>query len=422
MTTAFDGFAVIDVETTGLSARGDRVIELAVVHVDPMGVETGRWETLLNPGRDLGPQRIHGIRAADVLGAPGFADIAVRLIGLLDGRVPVAHNAAFDSRFLFAEFERAGIGVWSRPEFLCTMRLARTFLPGAGRSLGDCCAAYDIPLDGAHRAIADAVATSRLLAAYLTDARRDPEIAGPFTGLVGGRWPAAVTGGRPIPWKPRPLAVAPTTVSAFLGGLASRMPPVEAGPAESEEYLALLDRALLDRVLSAHEAAELLACAERLGLDRGAVEGLHLDYFSALTRVAWADGILTEQEVDELLAVAELLALPTAAIERALDPHRAARIVLEPRAVTMPSRSFALAPGDVVVLTGEMSRARISWETELTAAGLVVGAAVTKATRLLVAADPDSASGKARKARDYGIPIVNEAALSGLLAPLSGTS
>src|SRR5215218_668748 len=75
-TTAFDGFAVIDVETTGLSPHGDRVIEIAVVQVDPMGAETGRWETLLNPGRDLGPQRLHGIRASDVLGAPSFSDVA----------------------------------------------------------------------------------------------------------------------------------------------------------------------------------------------------------------------------------------------------------------------------------------------------------------------------------------------------------
>ena len=417
-TTGFDGFAVVDVETTGLSPRTDRVIELAVVHVDPNGVVTGRWDTLLNPGRDLGAQRIHGIRAADVLGAPSFSDVAAELVSLLDGRVAVAHNAAFDSRFLFAELERAGIGVWSRPSFLCTMQLARHFLPGSGRALADCCAAYDIRQGGSHQALHDALATSALLASYLADARREPMLAAPFTGLAGGRWPTARPAPTSIPWKRRPVVVAAPTAAAFLGRLADRMPPAAHDDAVAVEYLALLDRALLDRVLSEHEAAELVEFAERHGIDRPNAERLHEEYFDALTRVAWEDGILTETEIDELLAVAEVLELPTPKIELALDPQRAARIMFEPRRPDAPPVGFALAPGDVVVLTGEMRRPRAEWEAELVAAGLVVGTAVTKRTRLLVSADADTLSGKGRKARDYGIPIVVEAGLPRLLDAL----
>jgi DNA polymerase-3 subunit epsilon len=71
------GFAVIDFETTGLFAGGhDRVVEVAVVHVDAQGAIEGRWETLVNPGRDLGPQRIHQIRASDIVDAPPFEYIA----------------------------------------------------------------------------------------------------------------------------------------------------------------------------------------------------------------------------------------------------------------------------------------------------------------------------------------------------------
>ncbi len=417
-TTGFDGFAVIDVETTGLSPRSDRVIELAVVHVDPSGVVTGRWDTLLNPGRDLGAQRVHGIRAADVLGAPSFSDVASRVVDLLDGRVAVAHNAAFDSRFLFAELERAGIGVWSRPSFLCTMQLARHFLPGSGRALADCCAAYDIRPSGTHQALHDALATSALLGAYLADARRDPTLARPFTGLAGGSWPTSRASGSSIPWKRRPAVAAVPTATAFLGRLADRMPPARADDTASVEYLALLDRALLDRVLSEHEVVELVELAERHGIDRPRAERLHVEYFDALTRVAWEDGILTETEIDELLAVAEVLELPTPIIERALDPQRAARIMFEPRRPDAPAVGFALAPGDVVVLTGEMRRPRAEWEAELAAAGLVVGSGVTKRTRLLVSADADTLSGKGRKARDYGVPIVVEAALPRLLDAL----
>lgn len=59
--------------------------EIAVVHVEPDGTIGERWETLVNPQRDLGPQRIHGIRAADILEAPVFGDIAHDVVELLAG-------------------------------------------------------------------------------------------------------------------------------------------------------------------------------------------------------------------------------------------------------------------------------------------------------------------------------------------------
>ena len=97
------GFAVIDVETTGLFPGSHRIAEIAVVHVEPDGTVSNRWETLVNPQRDLGPQHIHGIRAADVLQAPVFGDIAHDVMDLLAGRVLVAHNVRFDYRFVSHE-------------------------------------------------------------------------------------------------------------------------------------------------------------------------------------------------------------------------------------------------------------------------------------------------------------------------------
>lgn len=55
-----------------------------------------------------------------------------------------------------------------------------------------------------------------------------------------------------------------------------------------------------------------------------------------------------------------------------------------------------------------MCRLRSDWEQDAAEVGLVPHGAVTKKVVLLVAADPDSLSGKARKARDYGIPVVTE--------------
>ena len=71
-------------------------------------------------------------------------------------------------------------------------------------------------------------------------------------------------------------------------------------------------------------------------------------------------------------------------------------------------KDFRLHVGDKIVLTGSMRQRRSDWEAELESMGLEVRPSVTKQVRLVVAADPYSESTKARKACDYGIPIVAE--------------
>ena len=399
------GFAVIDFETTGLFPGGhDRIIEVAVVHVSADGQIEGEWETLINPGRDLGRQDIHRVRAADVMNAPAFAQVARQLVALLDGRVIVAHNAGFDTRFLLAELARAGNPVTEPVISLCTMQLAREFLPGTGRSLADCCAAYDIDLTDAHRASVDAFATAELLGSYITGAADSSLWADALTLAAAYRWPNVAAPAEA--WFTRPDFEQEQTASAFLERIATRLPEIT-GPADHQEYLALLDRCLLDRHLSAHEAQALVMLAEELGLSRHRCELLHAEYFDLLARIAWTDGVLTTQEMGDLVDVANLLDIEADALDAALEAPA-------PPVEVLASAHFELHLGDLVVLTGEMARPRSDWESELLARGFTPKSAVTKKVTLLVAADPDSLSGKARKARDYGIPIVGEAALARL--------
>jgi DNA polymerase-3 subunit epsilon len=77
-------YAVVDVETTGLFAGWhDRVVEVAVLHVDGQGKVTERWCSLVNPNRDLGPQSLHGLTAAEVRRAPTFAQLSRQIASLL---------------------------------------------------------------------------------------------------------------------------------------------------------------------------------------------------------------------------------------------------------------------------------------------------------------------------------------------------
>lgn len=405
--TSTGGFAVIDFETTGLSPlRGDRVVEVAVVHVNRVGRVEGSWETLVNPGRDVGRHDIHGVRAADVLAAPSFAEVAPRLLELLRGRVVVAHNLRFDESFLRAELSRAGYAELADLVGLCTMTTARDLLPGSGRSLRDCCAAYGIDLQNAHRASVDALATAALLGCYL-DATSDTEHWSRLAdSAIDARWPSAAQAD--VAWVAREAArVDPT---GFLERITSRMPD-HSGPIEHTQYLALLDRCLIDDRISVHEAAELVACAEDLGVGRETCTRLHARYFDDLASIAWEDGELAVDEISKLVAVGKLLRVGAAAIAQAMQPRDATE-----HSVDAGYRvELQLQPGDLIVLTGEMERPREDWMARLTSSGFVPWSAVTKKVRLVVAADPDTLSGKAKKARDYGIPIVDEATLRSLV-------
>jgi DNA polymerase III subunit epsilon len=118
--TAGHGFAVVDLETTGLYPSTDRVVEMAVIHLNPEAEITAEFCTLINPRRDVGPTRIHGLTAADVTTAPTFAAAAATLWQLLSGRILVAHNASFDARFLDAEFARCGASLPPPPVRMVT--------------------------------------------------------------------------------------------------------------------------------------------------------------------------------------------------------------------------------------------------------------------------------------------------------------
>ncbi|WP_329107802.1 exonuclease domain-containing protein [Micromonospora sp. NBC_01699] len=400
-------YAVIDVETTGFNpAMHDRICEIAVVHVDGRGRITDRWASLVNPERDLGPQHIHGIRAADVRRAPTFRQLAGEIAHRLRHRLVVAHNLTFDARFVAAEYARIGATVpVHHADGLCTMRLAPRFLPLASRSLADCCLAAAIPQQQAHSALDDALAAARLLRHYL-DAAGQPPPWQDSIRLAGKQvWPELTTGGG-VGALTRSAAAA-AKPQHFLARLIDRLPRVP-DPPQADAYLALLDRALLDRYLSATETDSLVETATALNLSRRHVVSLHRQYLRSLATEAADDGIVTAEELRDLRAVAVLLDLPASEVQDAIGAAMSG--ARSTPVAPLVAQRFALSAGDIVVFTGQMDEPRDVWEARAVGAGYGVGRAVTKKTSLLVAADPDSLSGKARQARKYGIPVVRPAA------------
>jgi hypothetical protein len=206
----------------------------------------------------------------------------------------------------------------------------------------------------------------------------------------------------------------------FLERLVDRLPAV--GDEASTAYLGMLDRALVDRVLSATETAELIAMADLLGIGRRHVMRLHRDYLEALAVAAWEDGLVTAAERADLMLAARLLGLDESDVDVALQQARPAEGNAAPTPRAGPTiERFVLRPGDQVVFTGEMQRDRPVWEVAASDAGLQPHRTVTRHTALLVAADPDTLSRKAARARDYEIPIVTESAFQSMLRALSAS-
>ncbi|MCB1297844.1 MAG: 3'-5' exoribonuclease [Microthrixaceae bacterium] len=402
-------FAVVDFETTGiLPSHHHRVVEIGITHVSDDGEITGRWETLVNPERDLGPQHIHGIRSSEILNAPTFSDVAGEFAELLQGRVFVAHNASFDLRFLHAEFERTGTAITGNTPHLCTMRLGTNFGLGPRASLARACERHGIELARAHTAGDDAHAAAQLLSSYRQSSATWPgwDEFWARTSQAGQLF-VYPTGPRTgVPWQPRidVSAEPPSFLERISAGTVN-----EEADGAATQYLALLDRCLLDGHISVSEGAQLAEAAAMLGLTRDSVASIHRDYFIELERRAWADDVLTDNEIADLRRVGTLLQLSEAEVKAAVDAERPTELSAVAQA------SFALRPGDVIVLTGDMARARSAWEADLLARGFRPHPTVTKKVTLVVAADPDSLSGKAKKARNYGIPIVSEDGLRRLL-------
>lgn len=415
-------YAVIDVESTGIFPAGnDRILEVAVVRLDATGESRDEFVTLVNPNRDVGPTHLHGIRPGDVIGAPTFAEVAPHLLRLLSGCVVVGHNVRFDLEFLRYEMLRLGLQL-PRLACTCTLQLAaHASVNCRSRKLADVCDALGIALSSAHSALDDARAAARVFAHLrntpvpIYEKDEDSEA---FLLEVDALRPAP----EPKVWTRRAAAEERNVSMGFLADVVRRLPlKVEGGPSYLP-YYEVLDRVLEDRLVTREEAKSLEELALTLGLSRSMVESAHEAYFSSLASTAAADHVISESERADLETVAVLLGLDRQRAADLLDiALRAAKAsttdgvaALEDSATGAAANKLA---GLSVCFTGQLAAqlagkpiSRAQAEALARDHGLVVAKSVTKKLNILVVADPNTLSSKAKKAREYGTRIMAEAA------------
>lgn len=401
--------AVIDVETTGLFPfRHDRVVEVAAVVARADGRIEREFVSLVNPARDIGSSSIHGLTTEDILDAPKFAEIAGALLEALSGVVAIAaHNVRFDHQFLESEFSRLGCEL---PECfsLCTMQLA------GGGNLADCCRDHGLSAgEQAHHALADARSATQLLARLLAD---DPRTVQNLSQLQAIHWPSLALSRKEAVTRDesrRRQIEPPTFIQRLLGRRGDPALP-DASEGAVIAYGALLDRALEDRIVDVSEADALVETAARWGLGRDQIERAHRGYLHQLAVAALADGRVSDTERRDLKLVARMLGQSQQRLDDMLN-EAAAKVLEVPRASARGLAAPTKLSGLRVCFTGELQCkyggqliSREVAEGLASNAGLIVMDSVTRKCDLLVLADPHSQSGKAMRARQYGIRIMHE--------------
>ncbi|MDE6744078.1 MAG: 3'-5' exonuclease [Lachnospiraceae bacterium] len=155
-------YIALDLETTGLDPKKNKIIEIAAVHVKD-GAVTGRFQSLVNPGWRL-PEKITeltGITEEELLNAPVIGEMLGEFLEFIQNRTIVGHSVMFDYSFL----KRAAVnqGLVFEAKAIDTLKIARKYLADLpSRNLHALCLHYGIE-HHAHRALADAEATHELL-------------------------------------------------------------------------------------------------------------------------------------------------------------------------------------------------------------------------------------------------------------------
>lgn len=285
-------FSIIDLETTGLDHTKHRVIEIAIRRIDQNGKFIDEISTLINPKvKDVGPTFLHHIKLEDLKDAPTFEEFAPIALEKLSGSIAVAHHAAFEDKFLGAEFGRIGIGIPNVP-CIDTLWLARQVIDLPNYKLNTVLKAYGIEEEDAHTALGDVRMLSKLLPILLKKSNSIKFLVDPFKSSLKIESNKIKTR----------VSNLKKGEDGWLSSVIRKLP--ESGLSLTNEvvesYTEMLNKFLIDGKITGEEAKALSKFAGSSGLGSQQLKTLHIEYFNNLENIALSDGILTETERKKL--------------------------------------------------------------------------------------------------------------------------
>ena len=378
-------YVAFDVETTGFG-KNDRIVEIGFVAFKNDKV-LEEWSTLINPLRDVGKTNIHGITPSMVSTAPLFEDVINDVFRMINGRVLVAHQFSFDARMLIQELIRANTAGDIGKGF-CTMIASRRLLAGTGDSLASTCAELRIESIKAHSALGDARMTMQIFQHLMED---EQDVRPAYVEYQKILNPTRVLVREAFLREPNDAI---DRIKAFTQKI-----PFPTSDEKFVAYLLLLNMVMQDLVISKSEQFELENWASELGVTKNDLTSLHQGYLDSFIQAALRDGVITIQEREMIELVGKALNLP---------------VVIPDAPQPIQANEDTLSVGKRVCFTGEASG--FSGTTinrgELEALAAKVGLhpvrdVTKKGCDILVAADASTMSGKAKRAKEWGIPVIS---------------
>jgi len=149
-------YVFFDLETTGLTPKRDRIIEIAALRFDRASGEVEAFQTLVKPDRPIPAfvRAMTGLDDAAFAEAPEPKDALDRFFAFVGDDPLVAYNIGFDNAFLVAEAER--VGLTPPPTTVCAMRFAQSRVKDVpNHRLETVAKALDCPRPRARRAMED---------------------------------------------------------------------------------------------------------------------------------------------------------------------------------------------------------------------------------------------------------------------------
>ena len=155
-------YIVFDIETTGLSQKKNKIIEIGAVKVKD-GEEIDRFSEFINPEEPIpySIEQLTSITDEMVMHAPTVDVILPKFLEFCGDDIVVAHNAAFDTGFI--KKNARDLGMKFDNTIMDTMTLSHVLLPELGKfTLDRVCKALNVKNEHHHRAVDDANATAKI--------------------------------------------------------------------------------------------------------------------------------------------------------------------------------------------------------------------------------------------------------------------
>jgi DNA polymerase-3 subunit epsilon len=309
-----------------------------------------------------------------VSAAPTFEEIHIYLANILQDSIFVAHNISFDARFLTNEFKKVGVSV-DFGQGICTLRKT-------SQKLAIACSSRNIMHNNAHRSLGDARATAELVKIYINDSEECTQID--FKEIAGES-------------NPRTYRRDHFDANLAMPTTHSRRKIYFPTSNENEvAYLDTLDYLFEDSVLTSAEVESLIEISQELQISDWTRNFLNKQYINSFVVGAKRDGIFSQSEEKNVLHLVEALG-----IEEFDLPD------FQPVKLTIPTDSIKICfTGEATFQKSIVPREKL--EAIASLAGMTCVHSVTKKNcTLVVAADVHTMSGKAKKARDFEIPVIS---------------